>query len=483
VKQIAVIAVLAAATSARADSPVASSERARLHPPAEPEPAPAPQAPQPDARTAKQAPPPGYESGRVDAGGPGESTGRTIARGALYLPKVLFEVAMWPFGQAIYLEDRYQLSDWYYRIFYYEDRTIAIIPTATWVTGFGLQIGARFFDTNTFGDRERLVLQATGGLDNRVGLLGSIDTGHRLGPVRLELGGNYDRRPSEPFFGIGNEAGSTETPPPVPIDAQTDSTAFKTHFRYQEARAVLLADIDLWRNLYLDGRGYYGELKYTHSDVGLSIENAYQQMSLVGFDQTTRYLYGEGGLRWDTRRRVSIWEPYTVHAEGSLVLGYAGYVDQLDHGGRFWHYGTELQHYFRFGFGPRVVALRFHGEGVTGDLNEVPITQLPMLGGGEFLRGYDYARFRDRLAAVGSLQYMWPLFAYASGYVFTDVGRVYRSWSDLTLSNMRAGFGVGLEFYGARSFWADVAVGTSIDGGVVLTAEFSPVLDARTRWR
>src|SRR5262249_43272486 len=145
------------------------------------------------------------------------------------------------------------------------------------------------------------------------------------------------------------------------------------------------------------------------------------------------------------------------------------------------HYGVEAQHFFRFGMGPRVLIARFHGEAVTGDLDQIPITELPMLGGNAFLRGYPYARFRDRIGAIGSLQYMWALTTGVSAFVFSDFGRVWRSWDDMTLDNLHAGFGIGLEAYTRDSFLFDGWLGTSTDGGVVVTASFTPVLDARPR--
>ncbi len=475
----------ASAATASADPPIASSEQPRRREPGEPEPAPAPvpQAPEPVARDASRAPPPGQESGRIDQGEPGDSVGRKIARAALVLPKYLFEIVSWPVGEGIYLDDRYKLTDWYYRIFYWRDRTIAIIPTATYETGYGLTVGAGFFDTDTFGQRERLVLQATGGIEYRVDLLASIDTGNRLGPVRLEASGNFDRRPAEPFYGIGNQGNTLETPLPTLVNPLLESTAIATHFRYQEARVAALADVSLGHDLHFDARGAVAELEYSPSTTDPSIEDAYEPDAVIGFGTTTQHIYGELELRYDDRRRATPWEPLSVHSTGTLAAAFAGYSHRLDDLTGFWHYGAELQHDFRLGTGPRVLVARFHGEAVGGTLSQVPITELPMLGGGAFLRGYPYARFRDRIAMLGSLQYMWSLFRYTSAFVFADVGRVYDSWDNFTLANLHTGYGAGLELYTSTSFLVDLSLASSTDGGLAVLAEFSPMLDARPRWR
>jgi hypothetical protein len=482
-RRFVAVVLAATAATASADPPIASSEQPRSREPGEPEPAPVPQAPEPVARDTSRAPPPGEESGRIDPGEPGDSVGRKIARGALVLPKYLFMIVSWPVGEGIYLEDRYQLSDWYYRLFYWRNRTVAIIPTATYETGYGVTVGAQFHDTDTFGRSERLVLQATVGTTYRVGLLAAIDTGNRLGRVRLEGSGNFDRRPAEPFYGIGNQGNFFENPLPQQVNPLFDSTAIATHFRYQEARVAALADVSLGHDLYFAGRGAAAELEYSHSTTEPSIEQAYEPDAVIGFGTTTKHVYGELELRYDDRRRASPWEPLSVRSAGTLAIAFAGYSHRLDELTGFWHYGAELQHMFRLGFGPRVLVARFHGEAVSGSLSQVPITELPMLGGGYFLRGYPYARFRDRIAMLGSLQYMWSLFRYGSAFVFADVGRVYNSWESFTLDGLHMGYGAGIELYTSDTFLIDFSVASSTDGGIAVLAEFSPLLDARQRWR
>ncbi len=480
-KRIAFVVLVASTSAASADPPVATSEEPPRHVPSEPPPVPQPA--EPVAKDAAGAPVPTKESGRIDAE-QGDSTERVIARAALFPLRMLLEFAVLPVRGAMYVEDRYGASTWYYKHFYNEDRTIGILPTATFSTGYGLTVGAQAFDLDTFGRNEKLVLEATTGFEYRVGFLASLDSGDRFGRLRIGVSGNFDRRPSEPFYGIGNSGDlHSDDRTGQNINAQTNSFAETTYFRYQEARAVAFADVTPVHDLHFVATGWLSELKYTPSNTEPSVQDVYMPSSLVGFDTTTKYVYGEASLRWDTRRSLRPWEPLSVNSYGSLVAGFGGYVHQFDEGSDFWHYGAELQHYFRLGDGPRVIMGRFHGEAVGGELDEVPITELPMLGGSTFLRGYPYARFRDRIAAVGSVQYMWPLLAHASGILFTDVGRVWENWNDLTLADLHWGFGTGVEVYGSDFFVLDFAIATSSDGGVAFSLEFSPVLNARTRWR
>ena len=93
---------------------------------------------------------------------------------------------------------------------------------------------------------------------------------------------------------------------------------------------------------------------------------------------------------------------------------------------------------------------------------------LPRLGGSELLRGYDTDRFRDRIAALGSVQYRWQLHQRLSAYLFTDTGRVYRDADSLTFAGLRLGYGGGLELGSGSGFVARAQLASSIDGGPVL---------------
>jgi len=431
---------------------------------------------------ADPAPPPGEESGRIDDDA-GDSPGRVAARGVLFVPKLVADVVMYPIDAGIDTDNRYDISgeiqDW----LTFDGNRGSIVPLATWETGLGFAAGARVTHNDLFGAGEHATAQATYGGTYRTGLYGAIDTGHRLGALRLGAFGNFERLPRYPFHGIGNESSDTdEEMVAAPINAFSNDTSVESFFRYQEIRAGASADVWLGDKTHAYLRESYAQLEYTHSTSAPMIDVVYDPMTLVGFGDETTHLYTEGELRWDTRRAVSEWEPANVHSAGSLVSLLGGYVRQWELPS-FWHYGAELQHYVRVGKGPRVIVARFHGEAVTGNIADIPITELPMLGGGTFLRGYAFGRFRDRIAAVGSLQYMWSLMPYASAFVFTDVGRVYRDYSDLTLSGLHMGFGVGLDLYAKTSFIADLMLGSSLDGGIAVTAEFTPVLDQRPRWR
>ncbi len=475
----ATVALVTAGATAAADPPPAG------------EPSPEQPAPAPPAHTAASvagAPRPGAETGRIDPVDQGDSTARVIGRGALFLPRKLFALVMAPARGAMWAYDRYDLENLYYRVFYNADRTIGLFPVATYTTGFGAAVGVRFEDLNVLGEQEHLAIQATTGAllgeRYREEALLSVRTGNRISRwLELGLDANYTRRPADPFYGIGN--GDKVRPTGTPIDPLTSDAAIETYYRYREAHAEVSADFHPHHlhHLHLIATGSLVELGFDRSTTGPPIDEIYDPMGLIGFEHGVRHAYGELEVRWDTRRSVLRWEPASVPAAGSLVDAFAGRVAGWGGSADYWRYGVELQHYFRLAKGPRLIATRLRVEGVTGARDQVAFAELPMLGGGDFLRGYPFERFRDRVAAFGSLQYQWDLSHFVDAYLFIDVGRVFPSLDDLSLHQLRAGYGIGLALHGNSGFLLEGNLATSIDGGIFASVAFNPILDARPRWR
>ncbi len=458
-------------------------------PPEEPPPQPPEQPPQPPplheptAAEVARAPVPGDESGRLDSDG-GDSLARVVGRAALVVPKLAFELGTAPLHGVVWAYDRYQLNALYYRWFFNADHTIGMTPTATYESGFGASIGARLLDNDLFGDKELAAFQATtGALTGEVyreSFLGELRSGNRFGKhFGLALVGNFTRRPADPFYGIGN---GREVPAPnMPIDPLASDAAVPTYYRYQEANVQLTADVRPIKEIHLIATGSLTKLAYAQSTTGEPIGEVYQTDKLGGFMDGVEHAYVGGELRLDTRRRYTPWEP--INSTGSLVAVYAGRVLRLDGGSEYTRYGAELQHLWHISHGPRMLITRVRGEAVTGNLADIPFTELPYLGGGQFLRGYSFERFRDRVAIFGSVQYQWDLSHLADAYIFTDAGRVYSDLDDVGLHAMRVGYGVGLEIHGDSHFLLDTSIASSIDGGIFFSVSFNPVLDARPRWR
>lgn len=484
-----VLSLASIPAAVRADPTVASSSTPLPHRPDAPDVAATQRQPKPAEVTAadvQDAPLPGNESGQITALDRGDSAFRVAARGVLFVPKLAAAAVLSPVRGAFWADDRYRLEDLYYRVFYNDDRTIGLFPTASYTSGFGLAAGAGFIDKELFGEHEKLALDATTGAVTgdtyRASVAGSFRTGQRISPwFELGLDANFDRHPADPFYGIGN--GDVTQPTGAPVNPQTDDRAVETYHRYQEARVAVVGDVRVIDGLHVLGTGALTDLRFGPSTTNMSIDTVYAAPDLIGFATGVRHAYGELELRWDTRRRTTPWEPRDVHATGLLASAIAGRLHRLDGGTDFWRYGIEVQQYWRIASGPRLLGVRFHGSGVTGGRDEVPFTELPMLGGSSYLRGYPFERFRDRVAAFGSVQYQWDLSHLVDAYLFTDVGRVFPALDQLTARGMRVGYGVGLELHGNHGFVVEGSLASSIDGGMVVSVSFNPVLDDKERWR
>jgi len=485
--RLALALVALASPGALADpSAVVVEPRATPEVPQERVPAP-PQ--EPTAADVADAPLPGDESGRTDGVPSDDTVARQVGRGLLFFPKVLTEIVLSPVRGGIWAYDRYHLSDRYYRWFFNDARTIGLYPTGTIESGFGLSgitLGARFVDRDTFGEREHLAAEAAIGLDYQFKQLYALNfrSGDRLGQiVHAELDAGYEVRSLDPFYGIGN--GEKMQPPPAGmINPLVTDTAVKTRFGQHRARARITGDIQLLGDLHLRPAAEVLDRTFGDPAQGPATADVYDPMGLVGWDRGVRAGYGELELRWDSRRAITVYEK-GIYSAGTLAGLFGGYEGQLSSGAGapFYRYGGDLQQFIRVGLGPRVIMARVHGEAITGNLDEVPFTEIPAIGGPLYLRGYDVDRFRDRIAAFGTLQYAWDLASTLGATAFVDAGRVWRDYSALALTDMRVGFGGSLVVSYGGGFVSELSLASSIDGGFFASLSFNPVYDIDERVR
>jgi hypothetical protein len=472
----------------QAPSPASEPEHVSVVRPRQPPPEPEPVVPTPvespaerelTAEDVADEPVPGKESGRTDHP-PGDSALRYFGRGLLFFPKLAVNLAMSPFRGTVYAIDRYHLPELYDKVFFNDAMTIGLVPTASIDSSYGVVLGARFTHRDLFGDKEGLGLQAAVGSRYRQVYAAELSSGNRFGDrVKLQLDGGYERRPHDAFYGIGNT--DTIPAPETPVDPLSDP-AVEARYRQARSRVSLMSDVRAVSNLHIRAAGAVSRVNFGPGDNGEEITERYDTSRLPGFDGYS-YGYGELELRWDGRHSKAPLEPASVYSAGSLAAVFAGRVHRLDAGPDFNRYGVDLQHFFHLTRGPRVLALRFRGEGVTGRLEDVPFTELPRLGGSTYLRGYSLDRFRDRVAAFGSAVYSWDLSQWFSANVFVDAGRVFPSVEEMSLHDMRVGYGVAIEAHSVNSFVLEGSIASSVDGGLMLSLSFNPIYDIDERVR
>jgi hypothetical protein len=414
------------------------------------------------ARDVAGAPTSGDESGRTDPSDDGDGAGRRIGRGLLFVPRVAARVVLAPAEATAWALERFQLIDRARRLFFNDAGTVGLFPTLQLDSGFGVNAGARFVHRDLLGASEKLSVRASAGGRFRQRYAVAFDTGDRFGPhVVLDARAEYELRPTDPFYGLGNADMATET-----------------RFRQRIARVTGGFETAVAGDLHLRGAGSLADRVFDRASTGEPIDDVHMP---AGFADGTRNGYGELELRWDSRRRTVPWEPLSIFTTGTLAAVFAGRTVSLDGGADFWRYGIDLQRFVRLAAGPRVLALRAHGEAVTGPRDEVPFTELPRLGGKTVLRGYPADRFRDRVAMFGSADYQWDLARSVSASLFVDAGRVSASVRDAGVTGLRVGYGVGIDLHTDRSFLARASLASSIDGGVFLNLALDPVFELDER--
>ena len=96
---------------------------------------------------------------------------------------------------------------------------------------------------------------------------------------------------------------------------------------------------------------------------------------------------------------------------------------------------------FRASAGHHVVAWQAQLVGIDG---AAPFDQLPLVGGGEILRGYELGRYRDRWLAATQAEYRTPSFRRVGAVAFAGAGLVAPSFRALASQRVLPTYGVGL---------------------------------------
>jgi outer membrane translocation and assembly module TamA len=188
-----------------------------------------------------------------------------------------------------------------------------------------------------------------------------------------------------------------------------------------------------------------------------STEQVYDTQTLVGFDRRVAVLETHLNLVVDTR------DVKGATSSGFYLDAFAGRVPHVGSYG-FWHQGAEATAYIDLYHRTRVLVLRAVFEGVEGETEEIPFSELPRLGGANRLRGYALDRFRDEKAAVGTVEYRYPIHQYVAGALYVDTGKVAESYGDFIDSNWKVGVGGGFVVRSRESqlFAFDVAHGEGV---------------------
>ena len=177
-----------------------------------------------------------------------------------------------------------------------------------------------------------------------------------------------------------------------------------------------------------------------------SIEEVHTPASAPGLGVNPTYLHTvlSGGV--DSRPSPG----YARHG-GLYGISYHNYADR-DDTYSFDRFDAEIVQHIPLLRENWVISLHGLLQTTLDDADTVPFFLLPSLGSGSTLRGYSSWRFRDRHSLLMSGEFRWiPNRLGLDMALFYDTGKVTPRWDDLSFSDLKSDFGIGIRFHGPLS--------------------------------
>lgn len=407
---------------------------------------------------------------------------RTVGRIILFVPRGLFVATMAPVRGGLALEDRWHLAERYRRWFWNDARTIGLYPVVAALSRLSFSGGAAFVVREPAYPQVHARAQV--GTGSLYTVNASVDSGALLGPVNVLLGGVARGTSRAPFFGYGMVE-ETDDRPPAPVDPLAADLAVDTRFRYEELGARLGVSWALAPWMRFLAGGSIRRLEFSGGDPSrdeLELAEVYDTTDLPGFDDGVDAVRGEIAVVLDGRERRYDWQSRAMPASGPGLHLFAGWQQDLDdQDASFPYLGFDLIQLVDLFAGDRVLSLRVVLDASLGEIDDVPFTELPVLGGRDILRGYPAGRFRDRWAAAASLQYDWPISRGWGAFLFTEAGRVGRVFPSLFEARPRVTGGVGIKAFTHERMSFLGWVGVSEDGDVTVSFQLAAGFGSRGR--
>lgn len=445
---LAGVALLSASASLRAAEPAPPVEERRAAEPTPPA----------EERRAEPVPSDQARNYEKEPGTEPEDVALFVPRVVLAVPRYALKIIFFPIREGIEFLDRHAVVERVTDFLYNDERTAAVLPTFSVDSTFGPSFGLKAFHENLAGHDEHASVEARfGGLYKFATQL-HFHADHFGGSrLWLESVARVESEPGLLFQGIGH-------PEERDGGSGLDPRAAAVKTRYSETRwlGLLRSGYTLGRPgsmLQLGATALYNIRDFGRKERGSgeSIELVYDTSRLNGFNERVATLEADLNLIIDFRDVAG------ATSNGMYLELFGGRVPRFGHYD-YWHHGAELTGYIDLYQRTRVLVLRGFVEGVEGDEQDIPFTDLPRLGGPSRLRGYSLDRFRDEKAAVGTLEYHYPIHQYVAGSLYADVGRVGRSYADLFDGKWRVGAGGGfiVRSRDHQLFTFDIAYGDGI---------------------
>ena len=279
----------------------------------------------------------------------------------------------------------------------------------------------------------------------------SMDSIKRVG---LEFSGFYGSRPSENFFGIGNDTPESGL----------------SRFRSVTRSASVALDARLTPN-------WMAKVEARHRNVGITKPRNFTSTqdvapnTLPGLDGGATMHSIAASVRYDTRDRTRLPGSGSLQlAEASLNEGNAS--DDFS----YWRFLYQAQQFLPLSRdGRSVIALRGHLEtNREKGASAIPFFDLPAIGSPETLSGFDPRRFADKSAVNYTAEYRYRIWRHFDWALFVSQGQVAPQIGDFALNRFHTGYGMRLLVRPPGDHALAVDIGHSREGWIFYV-DFSPV--------
>jgi outer membrane protein assembly factor BamA len=257
--------------------------------------------------------------------------------------------------------------------------------------------------------------------------LSTTSPGHAGGRLDLQARAGWRDAPGVAYHGLG-------------IDSPEDAAGFGLTERYAggdlayrpAARTHLRAGLFFEDYAIDDGSGSRPGITGIHTP-----------LTAPSLGLAPSYVHLTGAAGYD-------WRPSAGYARrgGLYEVRYHRYEPASGGGERFDRLEGEVVQHLPLLRENYVISLRGQVETILDDDPMVPFYLLSSLGGSDTLRGYPSWRFRDRHAALSTVELRWiPNRNAVDVALFYDAGMVAPRWDDLALRRFTSDVGIGVRFH------------------------------------
>ena len=408
-----------------------------------------------------------------------ESTTRKVL---LAVPRALLYVARAPVRAATWAEE-HNVRDRIQDVFWNRTRTVGLYPIVTWDGAAVFTYGGAFIDRDLAGLSTRV--RVVGGGIDRLHAAALLNSGKLLGRFGVEIGARYRQMSRALFFGYG-DAPEVEAPTTTPVDPFASGIAVAARYGYKDTnlRAGARLRFTPRASIYVGG-----SMRWTHFSDGRDLfgeptaSSVYDLSAVPGWSTGLLAARTELGLDMDYRRPHDERRSLAIPSTGWAMRDYVGFqrgVGRSDPS-RFAYFGLDAIQYLDLYGGDHILSLHGTVNGALAPLARIPFTDLPSLGGWAVMRGYPLGRFRDKWAAVASLEYTFAFSRDVASFVFVDAGRVGRRPGDLLDLTPRLSYGFGLQIHEPRAVLGRGWIASTSEGGVLVVLSWEPAFPAPSR--